>query len=69
MTTSILDDVIGMGPKRKKALKALARCCIMRGLEEIKQTHTVPERVAEDVYAVLVQYNSKSETHPQEQHK
>lgn len=72
MTTSILDDVIGMGPKRKKALlKAFGSFGALRNatLEEIKQTHTVPEQVAEDVYAVLVQYNSKSETHPQEQHK
>ena len=72
MTTSILDDVIGMGPKRKKALlKAFGSFGALRNatLEEIKQTHTVPEQVAEDVYAVLVQYNSKSETHPQEQHR
>ena len=66
----VLDDVIGMGPKRKKALlKAFGSFGALRNatLEEIKQTRTVPEQVAEDVYAVLEQYNSKSETHPQEQ--
>lgn len=62
MTTSILDEVIGMGPKRKKALlKAFGSFTALRNasLEEIKQSHTVPIQVAEDVYAVLKQYNDK----------
>lgn len=65
MTTSILDEVVGMGPKRKKALlKAFGSFSALRNasLEDIKQTGTVPVQVAEDVYAVLRQYNGKKET-------
>ena len=64
MTTSILDEVIGMGPKRKKALlKAFGSFSALRSatLEEIKQSGTVPIQVAEDVYAVLRQYNGKTQ--------
>jgi excinuclease ABC subunit C len=67
MTTSILDEVPGMGPKRKKALlKAFGSFAALRNatLEQIEQSHTVPDQVAEDVYAVLKQYNVKKETHP-----
>lgn len=65
MTTSILDEVVGMGPKRKKALlKAFGSFSALRNasLEDIKQTGIVPVQVAEDVYAVLRQYNGKKET-------
>ena len=64
MTTSILDEVVGMGPKRKKALlKAFGSFSALRraSLDEIKQTGVVPSQVAEDVYAVLRQYNGKKE--------
>lgn len=64
MTTSILDEVVGMGPKRKKALlKAFGSFSALRkaSLEEIKQTGVVPSQVAEDVYAVLRQYNGKKD--------
>lgn len=62
MTTSILDEVIGMGPKRKKALlKYFGSFTALRNasLEDIEESHTVPTQVAEDVYAVLKQYNEK----------
>ena len=65
MTTSILDEVIGMGPVRKKRLlKAFGSFGALRAasLEEIKQSGVVPEQVAEDVYAVLTQYNGKKES-------
>lgn len=64
MTTSILDEVVGMGPKRKKALlKAFGSFSALRraSLDEIKQTGVVPSQVAEDVYAVFRQYNGKKE--------
>lgn len=64
MTTSILDEVVGMGPKRKKALlKAFGSFTALRNasLEEIKQSGVVPNQVAEDVYAVLKQYNGKKD--------
>ncbi len=60
MTTSILDGVVGIGPKRKKALlKAFGSFKALReaSLEEIKQLHVIPDQVAEEVYAVLKQYN------------
>lgn len=64
MTTSILDEVVGMGPKRKKALlKAFGSFSALRSatLEEIKQSGVIPNQVAEDVYAVLRQYNGKKD--------
>lgn len=64
MTTSILDEVVGMGPKRKKALlKAFGSFSALRAatLEEIKQSGVIPNQVAEDVYAVLRQYNGKKD--------
>ena len=63
MTTSILDEVVGMGPKRKKALlKVFGSFTALRNatLEEIKQSGVVPSQVAEDVYAVLRQYNGRA---------
>lgn len=63
MTTSILDEVVGMGPKRKKGLlKAFGSFTALRNatLEDIKQSGVVPSQVAEDVYAVLRQYNGRT---------
>lgn len=62
MTASILDDIAGMGPVRKKALmKAFRSFKNLReaSLEEIKAAHAVPDEVAEEVYLVLQQYNSR----------
>lgn len=61
MTTSILDEVVGMGPvRKKKLLKAFGSFGALRAasLDEIKQSGVVPDQVAEDVYAVLKQYSS-----------
>ena len=61
MTASILDDVTGMGPVRKKALlkafKSFRNPEIPATLEEIKAARVVPEEVAEELYRVLQQYN------------
>ena len=60
MTASILDEVEGIGPKRKKALikhfKSFKRLR-EASLADIVDAHVVPEAVARDVYAVLAQYN------------
>lgn len=60
MTASILDDVAGMGPVRKKALlkhfKSF-RNLKAASLDEIKAARVVPDEVAEEVYIVLQQYN------------
>ncbi len=67
MTTSILDEVMGMGPKRKKALlRSFGSFSALRKatLQQIKDSHTVPDQVAEDVYAVLREYDDKSANHP-----
>lgn len=63
MTASILDDVAGLGPVRKKALlkhfksfKALRQA----ELADIKAARLVPEEVAEELYRVLRQYNNRS---------
>ncbi|WP_251197871.1 excinuclease ABC subunit UvrC [Anaerotardibacter muris] len=71
MTTSIIDEVPGIGPKRKKqilkhfgsfgALKAAS-------LEEIKAARIVPDPVAEDLYAVLRHYEA-DESAPKEKTK
>ncbi len=60
MTASILDDVVGMGPVRKKALLShfkSFRNLKAATLEEIKEAHVVPAEVAEELYRVLQQYN------------
>ncbi|WP_139653146.1 excinuclease ABC subunit UvrC [Raoultibacter phocaeensis] len=65
MTASVLDDVVGLGPVRKKALlKAFKsfRNLKSAALEEIKAAKVVPEEVAEELYAVLRQYNDKENT-------
>ena len=60
MTASVLDDVAGLGPVRKKALlRAFKSFKNLRAatLEEIKAAGAVPDEVAEEVYLVLQQYN------------
>ncbi len=64
MTASILDEVMGMGPKRKKALlRSFGSFSALRKatLQQIKDSHTVPDQVAEDVYAVLRDYDNKKD--------
>lgn len=71
MNASILDDVAGVGPVRKKALiKAFKSFKGLRSatLEQIKEAHVVPDDVAEEIYTVLAQYNDKrSESSLEEQ--
>ena len=60
MTASILDEVVGMGPVRKKALlKHFKSFKKLRGasLQEIKDAKVLPDEVAEELYRVLEQYN------------
>ena len=62
MTKSILDDVVGLGPVRKKALLAAMggfRKLRQASLEEILMTKAVPAEVAEEVFRVLAQYNER----------
>ena len=62
MTASVLDDVAGLGPVRRKALmKAFKSFRNLKAatLEEIKESHTVPDEVAEEVYLVLQQYKRR----------
>lgn len=62
MTASVLDDVAGLGPVRKKALmKAFKSFRNLKAatLEQIKEAHAVPDEVAEEVFLVLQQYNSR----------
>lgn len=65
MTASILDDVTGLGPIRKKALlKTFKSFKSLRSatLDEIKDSKVLPLEVAEELYAVLSQYNRKRTT-------
>ena len=62
MTASVLDDVAGLGPVRKKALlKAFKSFKNLRNasLEDIKGAHVIPDLVAEEVFLVLQQYNER----------
>ncbi len=63
MTASILDDVTGMGPVRKKAL--LKHFVVQepegREPEDIKAAKVIPEEVAEELVRVLAQYNERKE--------
>lgn len=62
MTASILDDVAGLGPVRRKALlKAFGSFKKLKAatLDEIKATRAVPEDVAEEVFLVMQQYNNQ----------
>lgn len=65
MTASVLDEVVGLGPVRKKALirafKSFKRLKEAT-LEEIKEARVVPDEVARELYAVLQQYNKSPET-------
>lgn len=67
MTASILDEVPGLGPVRKKALlKRFKSFKALRAasLEEIKAAKVVPVEVAEELYAVLSQYNETARQEP-----
>ena len=64
MTASILDDVAGLGPVRKKALlKHFKSFKNLKSatLDEIKEAHVVPDEVAEELVRVLAQYNERRE--------
>lgn len=58
MTSSILDDVAGLGPVRKKALLkhfgGFRKLCAA-SLEEIKDSNTIPVDVADELFLVLKQ--------------
>ena len=59
MTASILDEVAGMGPVRKKALlKHFKSFKNLKAatLEEVKAARVVPDEVAEELVRVLAQY-------------
>lgn len=69
MSASILDDVSGIGPVRKKAL--LKHFKSFKGLrsaslEELKDAHIVPEDIAEELFLVLQQYNESTKTNKAE---
>ncbi|MEG0071077.1 MAG: excinuclease ABC subunit UvrC [Raoultibacter sp.] len=70
MTASVLDDVVGLGPVRKKALlKAFKSFKNLKAasLNDIKDAHVVPDEVAEELFAVLRQYNeSMTDAAPEE---
>ena len=64
MTASILDEVAGLGPVRKKALlKAFKSFKNLKAasLEEIKEAHVVPDEVANELFCVLRQYNDREQ--------
>ena len=63
MTASILDDVEGLGPVRRKALKKhfkSFKALKEATLEEIKSVPSLPDAVAEEVHLVLQQYNERT---------
>ncbi|MBO7702338.1 MAG: excinuclease ABC subunit UvrC [Eggerthellaceae bacterium] len=63
MTASVLDDVEGLGPVRRKALKKhfkSFKALKEATLEEIKAVPSLPDAVAEEVYLVLQQYNERT---------
>ncbi len=62
MTASILDEVAGLGPVRKKALMSHFKSfknLKNATLEDVKSVHAVPDEVAEELCRVLEQYNDK----------
>ena len=64
MTTSILDDVAGIGPVRKKALlKHFGGFKKLRAatLEQVLEAHIVPDDVARELHAVISGYNESAE--------
>ena len=62
MTASILDEVAGLGPVRKKALlkhfKSF-RNLKAASLADIKAARVVPDEVAEELHRVIEQYNNE----------
>ncbi len=62
MSASILDEVPGLGPVRKKALmrhfKSM-RALRQASLEDILEARVVPAEVARDLFAVIAQYNEE----------
>ena len=69
MTASILDEIPGLGAKRKKSvLKTFGSVKKMRqaSLDDIKAVPGIPEQVAEDLYAVILDINT--DTNPDEHH-
>jgi excinuclease ABC subunit C len=64
MTLSILDEVPGVGPARKKALKkrfgSMKRLCAAT-VEELAQTPGVSEQVAQNVYDTLAAWQKERE--------
>ncbi len=64
MTASILDEVAGLGPVRKKALmKHFKSFKNLKAatLDELKDAKVIPGDVAEELYRVLTQYNGETE--------
>ncbi|MDR0514402.1 MAG: excinuclease ABC subunit UvrC [Coriobacteriaceae bacterium] len=63
MTSSVLDEVTGLGPVRKKALlKAFKsfRNLKAASLDDILATKVLPLEVAEELFAVISQYNGQA---------
>ena len=61
MTASILDDVAGIGPVRKKALyKHFKSFKNIRSatLEQLRECPGITDEVAGELYRVLVRYNT-----------
>ncbi len=72
MTASILDEVEGLGPVRKKALlRAFGSFKRLREatLEEIIASKALPRAVAQEVHTVLAQYNERSAERNEETHE
>ncbi len=62
MVASILDDVPGLGPKRRKLLlKHFGSVKRMReaSLEDIEAVPGIPKQVAEDLYAVILDFDAE----------
>ena len=65
MTASILDEVAGLGPVRKKALLKHFKSfknLKAASLQDILDAKVVPVEVANELYAVLRQYNSEAKS-------
>ena len=66
MTASILDEIPGLGPARKKALrKAFPSFASLReaSLNDIINAKVVPEQLAKDIFAAISQYNDQRDSH------
>ena len=64
MTLSVLDEVSGLGPARKKALRKQFRSFAQlkaATLDELCAVSGVPREVAEELYVVLRQYNEDTD--------